>query len=117
MDYRHHATDVIAGALLGSWVAVLTYHLCKFSQILYSSEKANHDFLSHSQITLLSSHQTVTSLSLLESLPRTPQSLQVTITRLPSKLDHQEEDSRSTINIRTEINQMTLVLDLKVGME
>ncbi|GAA5978862.1 hypothetical protein JCM5350_004850 [Sporobolomyces pararoseus] len=27
MDYRHHATDVIAGALLGSWVAVLTYHL------------------------------------------------------------------------------------------
>ncbi|GAA6006023.1 hypothetical protein JCM11491_004093 [Sporobolomyces phaffii] len=27
MDYRHHATDVIAGAILGSWVAILTYHL------------------------------------------------------------------------------------------
>ncbi|GAA5841685.1 hypothetical protein JCM3766R1_005151 [Sporobolomyces carnicolor] len=27
MDYRHHATDVIAGAILGSWIAILTYHL------------------------------------------------------------------------------------------
>ncbi|GAA6063454.1 hypothetical protein JCM10212_002537 [Sporobolomyces blumeae] len=27
MDYRHHATDVIAGALLGAWIAILTYHL------------------------------------------------------------------------------------------
>ncbi|GAA5929139.1 uncharacterized protein JCM15063_004063 [Sporobolomyces koalae] len=27
MDYRHHATDVIAGSILGSLVAILTYHL------------------------------------------------------------------------------------------
>ena len=28
MDYRHHATDVIAGGLLGTVIAVFTYHLC-----------------------------------------------------------------------------------------
>ncbi|KDE06739.1 hypothetical protein MVLG_02935 [Microbotryum lychnidis-dioicae p1A1 Lamole] len=27
MDYRHHATDVIAGSLLGAAITVLTYHL------------------------------------------------------------------------------------------
>ncbi|SCV69783.1 BQ2448_1177 [Microbotryum intermedium] len=27
MDYRHHATDVIAGSLLGTAITVLTYHL------------------------------------------------------------------------------------------
>lgn len=27
MDYRHHATDVIAGSLLGAFVALVTYHL------------------------------------------------------------------------------------------
>lgn len=37
MDYRHHATDIIAGGLLGSFVAVLTYHLCEFSSLSPSS--------------------------------------------------------------------------------
>ncbi|GAA6040651.1 hypothetical protein JCM8097_008087 [Rhodosporidiobolus ruineniae] len=27
MDYRHHATDVIAGSILGAVIALLTYHL------------------------------------------------------------------------------------------
>ncbi|GAA6019800.1 hypothetical protein JCM10207_003700 [Rhodosporidiobolus poonsookiae] len=27
MDYRHHATDVIAGSILGALIAILTYHL------------------------------------------------------------------------------------------
>ncbi|BGO92312.1 hypothetical protein NBRC10512_007716 [Rhodotorula toruloides] len=27
MDYRHHATDVIAGGILGALIAIMTYHL------------------------------------------------------------------------------------------
>lgn len=27
-DYRHHATDVIAGSILGALIALVTYHLC-----------------------------------------------------------------------------------------
>jgi hypothetical protein len=27
MDYRHHATDVIAGGILGSTIAIVIYHL------------------------------------------------------------------------------------------
>lgn len=30
MDYRHHATDVIAGGILGALIAIMTYHLCAF---------------------------------------------------------------------------------------
>ncbi|GAA5876278.1 hypothetical protein JCM1840_003603 [Sporobolomyces johnsonii] len=26
-NYRHHATDVIAGSILGAWVSIITYHL------------------------------------------------------------------------------------------
>lgn len=29
MDYRHHATDVIAGGLLGFTVSLIVYHLCE----------------------------------------------------------------------------------------
>ena len=30
-DYRHHATDVIAGSILGALIALVTYHLCASS--------------------------------------------------------------------------------------
>ncbi|GAA5931405.1 hypothetical protein JCM3775_005016 [Rhodotorula graminis] len=36
MDYRHHATDVIAGGLLGTVIAVFTYHL--YYPSLYSPQ-------------------------------------------------------------------------------
>lgn len=32
-DYRHHATDVIAGSILGALIAFTTYHLCASSRI------------------------------------------------------------------------------------
>ncbi|TNY18182.1 phosphatidic acid phosphatase type 2/haloperoxidase [Rhodotorula diobovata] len=36
MDYRHHATDVIAGSILGAVIAVMTYHL--YYPSLYSPQ-------------------------------------------------------------------------------
>ncbi|GAA5992059.1 hypothetical protein JCM11641_003662 [Rhodosporidiobolus odoratus] len=36
MDYRHHATDVIAGSILGAVIALLTYHL--YYPSLFSSQ-------------------------------------------------------------------------------
>jgi diacylglycerol diphosphate phosphatase/phosphatidate phosphatase len=31
MDYRHHATDIIAGSVLGTVIAVYCYHQCAYS--------------------------------------------------------------------------------------
>lgn len=77
MDYRHHATDVIAGSILGAVIAVMTYHLCAwrfhFIRLLSCLVLITADPLSLLwQTTPRCTHLSATSPTRLAFRPRSP---------------------------------------------